>query len=246
MVVQFHQNASGFRRGERVTVCRQDGRGVMVERGNGTELLALELAARFQVYESRTIDLAAGDTIRITQNGFSKDNKRLNNGELRQIKGFTTEGDIKLSNGWVVPKDYGNLTHGYCVTSYSAQSKSVDCVFIAESSESFRAADRQQFYVSASRFKETLTIYTDDKGQLLEAVSKSSERPSATDLVLKRQQETSGHEPAEKEGAKHDPGEAVEESVKRVEIEDTKQNRWSKRIQVQNQTEQSHSIRIST
>jgi len=246
MVVQFHQNASGFRRGERVTVCRQDGRGVMVERGNGTELLALELAARFQVYESRTIDLAAGDTIRITQNGFSKDNKRLNNGELRQIKGFTTEGDIKLSNGWVVPKDYGNLTHGYCVTSYSAQSKSVDCVFIAESSESFRAADRQQFYVSASRFKETLTIYTDDKGQLLEAVSKSSERPSATDLVLKRQQETSGHEPAEKEGAKHDPGEAVEESVKRVEIKDTKQNRWSKRIQVQNQTEQSHSIRIST
>ncbi len=34
-----------------------------------------------------------------------------------------------------------------------------------------------------NRFKETLTIYTDDKQQLLEAVSKSSERPSATDLV---------------------------------------------------------------
>jgi hypothetical protein len=56
-------------------------------------------------------------------------------------------------------------------------------VFVAESSESFRAADRQQFYVSVSRFKEALTIYTDDKQQLLAAVSKSSERPSATDLV---------------------------------------------------------------
>jgi hypothetical protein len=83
----------------------------------------------------------------------------------------------------VISKDHGNLTHGYCVTSYGAQSKGVDRVFVAESSESFRAADRQQFYVSASRFKEALTIYTDDKQQLLDAVSKSSERPSAMDLV---------------------------------------------------------------
>jgi hypothetical protein len=88
-------------------------------------------------------------------------------------------------NGWVVSKDYGNLTHGYCLTSYSSQSKGVDCVFVAESSESFRAACREQFYVSASRFKEALTIYTDDKCQLLEAVKKSSQRPSATDLVNK-------------------------------------------------------------
>jgi hypothetical protein len=84
--------------------------------------------------------------------------------------------------GWL-RADYGNLTHGYCVTSYSAQSKGVDCVFVAESSESFRAADREQFYVSASRFKEALTIYTDDKGALLDAVNKTSQRPSATDLV---------------------------------------------------------------
>jgi hypothetical protein len=58
-------------------------------------------------------------------------------------------------------------------------------VFVAESSESFRAAGREQFYVSASRFKEALTIYTDDKRELLNAVGKSSQRPSATDLVKK-------------------------------------------------------------
>jgi hypothetical protein len=121
--------------------------------------------------------------VRITQNGFTRDGQRLNNGDLRQVSGFTKSGDIKLANGWVIPKDYGNLTHGYCVTSYGAQSKGVDRVFVAESSESFRAADRQQFYVSASRFKEALTIYTDDRKQLMEAVSKSSERPSAMDLT---------------------------------------------------------------
>jgi ATP-dependent exoDNAse (exonuclease V) alpha subunit len=184
MVIQFHQNLPGFRRGERVKVKRRNGQAVEVERENGkAAVLSLDKAARFQVYESRTIALAAGDMVRITQNGFTRDKQRLNNGDLKEVKGFTPDGDIKLANGWVVSKDYASLTHGYCVTSYMSQSKSVDCVFVAESSESFRAVDRQQFYVSASRFKQALTIYTDDKFQLLDAVSKSSARPSATDLV---------------------------------------------------------------
>lgn len=186
MVIQFHQNLAGFRRGDRVNVKARDERGVSVERRNGDlASLPMNLAARFQVYESRQISVATGDLIRITQNGFTKDRRRLNNGDLKQVKGFTKDGDIKLTNGWVVSKDYGNLAHGYCLTSYSSQSKGVDRVFVAESSESFRAADREQFYVSASRFKEALTIYTDDKQQLLEAVRKSSHRPSATDLVGK-------------------------------------------------------------
>jgi conjugative relaxase-like TrwC/TraI family protein len=185
-VVQFHQNIAGFRRGERVMVKARDAGRVTVGRQNGgTAPLPLDMAARFQIYESSKIALAAGDMIRITQNGFTKDKRRLNNGDLKQVKGFTKDGNIKLANGWVLPKDYGNLTHGYCLTSYSSQSKGVDCVFVAESSESFRAADREQFYVSASRFKEALTIYTDDKYELLNAVCKSSQRPSATDLVSK-------------------------------------------------------------
>jgi conjugative relaxase-like TrwC/TraI family protein len=186
MVIQFHQNVPGFRRGERVKVKTRDEHGVSVERMNGEiGLLTLNMAAHFQIYESRKIALAAGDMIRITQNGFTKDKRRLNNGDLKQVKGFNKDGDIKLANGWVLAKDYGNLTHGYCLTSYSSQSKGVDCVFVAESSESFRAAGREQFYVSASRFKEALTIYTDDKRELLNAVCKSSHRPSATDLVKK-------------------------------------------------------------
>lgn len=185
-IVQFHQNIAGFRRGDRVMVKSCGEHGVLVQRMNSeTASLPLDMATRFQVYESRKIALVAGDMIRITQNGFTNDKHRLNNGDLKQVKGFTKDGDIKLTNGWVVSKDYGNLAHGYCLTSYSSQSKGVDRVFVAEGSESFRAADREQFYVSASRFKEALTIYTDDKHQLLEAVRKSSHRFSAMDLVSK-------------------------------------------------------------
>ncbi|HEV2330110.1 MAG TPA: AAA family ATPase, partial [Verrucomicrobiae bacterium] len=184
MVIQLHQNVVGFRRGERVTVTARDEHGLSVKRQKGeTALLPLGMAAQFHVYESRKIVLAAGDKIRITQNGFTQDKQRLNNGDLKEVAGFTKGGDIKLSNGWVIAKDFGNLAHGYCLTSYSSQSKGVDRVFVAESSESFRAADREQFYVSASRFKESLTIYTDDKSELIAAVSKSSLRPSAMDLT---------------------------------------------------------------
>jgi hypothetical protein len=186
MVIQFHQNVTGFRRGDQVTVTARDGSGISVVRQDGkAALLPLDMAGRFQIYESRKIALAAGDRVRITQNGFAKDRQRLNNGDLKEVAGFTKQGDIKLSNGWVIAKDFGNLAHGYCLTSYSSQSKGMDCVFVAESSESFRAADREQFYVSASRFKESLTIYTDDKRELLAAVRKSSQRPAALDLVKK-------------------------------------------------------------
>lgn len=220
VVVQFHQNAPGFRRGERVTVTGKDEQGrVLAKRQNDkTVILPLDTAARFQVYESRQIALAPGDMVRITQNGFTRDKQRLNNGDLKQVKGFTQDGDIKLGNGWVVPKDYGNLTHGYCVTSYTSQSKSVDRVFVAESCESFRAADREQFYVSASRFKEALTIYTDDKQQLLEAVLKSSARPSAMDLAVKQFPETSGLAAAEKQGVKQVQEQGIEEAAKQTRI----------------------------
>src|SRR5205807_4627018 len=92
---------------------QDEDRRVLVKRQNDeTAILPLDNSGRFQVYESGQIGLAPGDMIRITQNGFTKDRRRLNNGDLKQVKGFTRDGDIKLGNGWVVSKDYGHLTHG--------------------------------------------------------------------------------------------------------------------------------------
>jgi AAA domain-containing protein/TrwC relaxase len=108
LIIQFHQNVPGFRRGDRITVKGKNEAGaVLIERKDGEiALLPLGQTARFQVYEPKRIALAAGEMIRITQNGFTKDNQRLNNGDLREIKGFTKDGDIKLSNGWIVAGEY--------------------------------------------------------------------------------------------------------------------------------------------
>lgn len=69
------------------------------------------------------------------------------------------------------------------VTSHSSQGKTVDRVFVGQSSESFPASSPEQFYVSASRARESVTIYTDNKHDLLDAVNRSDERLSATELV---------------------------------------------------------------
>ena len=82
-----------------------------------TALLPLDQATRFQVYEPRTIALAAGDLIWITQNGFTQTKQRLNNGDLKKVEGFTKDGDLKLVNGWVVSKDFGRIVPGLLAAS---------------------------------------------------------------------------------------------------------------------------------
>jgi hypothetical protein len=193
-VVQFHQNAKGFTRGERVTIKSAGVAGVTVTRSNGsTALLPFTETSKAQVYRPEKLALAEGDKIRITQNGFTNETRRgalgikgkdrLNNGAVYEVEGFNKAGDIKLTNGFVIPKDYGGITHGYVVTSHASQGKTVDVSLVALGSESFAAANREQLYVSLSRGREAVRIYTDDKAEMFDAVQGSSARLSATELM---------------------------------------------------------------
>lgn len=191
-VVEFHQNVKGFRAGTRCEVLGRTAAGeVRVRYLDGSTTLPLTHSDRFDVFERQPFEVAAGDVLRVTRNGRvpAGDNqtisgtRQLPNGSLHRVRGFTRSSDVRLENGWVVPKDFGHLAHGYCLTSHASQGKTVDRVFISQSSASFGASSAEQFYVSASRARERAVIYTDDKAALLEAVQKSSDRMSAVDLV---------------------------------------------------------------
>lgn len=172
-VLVFHQNARGYKRGERVVV--------------GNAPLPLDQANRFQVFRPSQLPIATGERIRFTRNGTSLDGKhRLNNGAIYSIKRFDKNGNMVLSNGWVVDKEYGHFAHGYSTTSYNSQGKTVDHVIIGQSADSFSASSSEQFYVSVSRGRHGATIYTDDKEALLDAVNKTDERLTATELVANR------------------------------------------------------------
>ena len=99
------------------------------------------------------------------------------------MDGFDRMGNIKLSNGSLISKEYGHFALGYVMTSHSSQGKTVDKVIISQGNESMRASSMEQFYVSVSRGRKSVAIYTDDKQDLLQAVSQSNERKSARELV---------------------------------------------------------------
>lgn len=184
LVVQFQLNSKGFSMGDRLTVSGIENGGVMAEKADGSRVvLPLDKADRFAVFGAESLAVATGDKLRVTQNGFTDEKHRLNNGSLYEVTGFTRKGDIKLSNGWTVPQGFGHLAYGYCVTSHASQGATVDRVFIAQSAASLPASSKEQFYVSASRGRESVKIYTDDKAALRDAVGGSSVRLSAVELM---------------------------------------------------------------
>jgi conjugative relaxase-like TrwC/TraI family protein len=169
-LIQFHQNAPGFQKGSRLIV------------GVGTKL-PTELANRFEVYRPARIALAVGDAVRVTAGSKTKDGiHRLSNGSLLTVKGFTKQGDIVVNHGWVIDREFGHLTHGYCITSHASQGVTVDKVFIGISSESFPATSERTGYVAVTRGREQVQIFTDDREELLHAVSRPDVPLSATEL----------------------------------------------------------------
>ena len=194
-VVQFVQNAKGFKRGERLTVTGADKDGVKAQRADGTmAVLPLKDAARFQVYQPGKAAFAKHDKVRFTMNGFvaretrrgvlgGKAKDRIDNGQMGEIDGFTKDGAMRLTNGVVIPRNYGGVTHGYVVTSHASQGKTVDVSLIALGQESFAAANKEQLYVSVSRGREAVRLYTDDKAAMMDAVQGSAARLSATELM---------------------------------------------------------------
>ena len=59
----------------------------------------------------------------------------------------------------------------------------MDSVLIAMGQDSLAAANREQFYVSVSRGRESVRLYTDDKAAMLDAVKESGARLSASELM---------------------------------------------------------------
>jgi hypothetical protein len=107
----------------------------------------------------------------------------VNNGNVFTVEKFRRDGKIELTTGAVLDPKQLHIDYGYCQTSHSSQSKSVEHVLVAQSADSFLAASREQFYVSVSRGKLHITIYTDNRALLQEAVGNSSHRTSGVEFA---------------------------------------------------------------
>lgn len=183
-VIEFHAQAKGFRTGARLTVTVVGRSSIAAQDEQGRDVIVpLVHSGKFQVYAWKAIPLAIGDKVRITKNGKGKDGRRLDNGMLSRVTAFSSDGGLILEGGIAVEAKYAHFSYGYVVTSHASQGKTVDRVLISQTSASFVAASREQFYVSASRARESLTVFTDDKSGLRRAIARSDPTLSATELT---------------------------------------------------------------
>ena len=157
--------------------------GLRVRRPDGTEVdfIPASAAASFDVGEARELKVAAGDWLLLQANH----GKEFINGERVQVREIR-DGRICPGRWARAPGDFNTFTHGYAVTSHSSQSKTVDEVLLVASSRSFGAVNREQFYVSISRGRERVHVFTDDAELLARRVTDSHERKAAVELQALR------------------------------------------------------------
>lgn len=191
-VIQFNQNVAGIQRGSRWQVAHSDDHHVLIKDAQGeTQTLPTDKSACYDIYRAKSLDLAKGDKVRITRNGFDGQDKRLNNGQLLQVASVKKSGNVELLSGdgktrYKIGKDFGHIAHAYCITSHASQGKTVDEVFISQPAATFPATSSKQLYVSVSRGRDKVHIYTDDKEELFNHAQRLGDRQSALELMQKR------------------------------------------------------------
>lgn len=204
-VVCFHRNLGNATRGyfearSAWTVKGHDTFGhVMVSNGGLPLALPLKSASGFDVYKKVPLEFSAGDVVRLTNSGSlhskfdpllklalpsrQRATHSVDRGELRTITSVSSRGTLTLDNGLVVPKTFGHITHGYCFTSYAAQGTTADIALGISSTMSGLAANFRQFYVTVTRGREAVRVYTDDRDAMVSAVMRKEDLDSALSLV---------------------------------------------------------------
>jgi conjugative relaxase-like TrwC/TraI family protein len=198
-VVQFGQNVTGFKRGSLWRVDEvHDGKVKLASPAGEIKLLPTDKAQHYDVYALREIALSKGDEIRITKGGTDNGGKRLDNGDRLEVLAIRKD-KVKLINTtsktvFELDNDFGHIAHAYCVTSHASQGKTVDKVLVSMPEATFSAVDAKAIYVSVSRGKEAVYLYTDDKEALLKHASDMNERTAAVELLGKKKTKSTDRE----------------------------------------------------
>jgi HrpA-like RNA helicase len=133
------------------------------------------------VFEREKITLAVGDRIRFTKNVKHRGHKLLSN-ELRTVVSID-EGKIIFDKGEIVRTGAAlHLDQGIAVTSHASQAKTVDQVIASVPVRAFSQANEAQFYVTMSRARWAMHVFTDSKVALRDAVTRPSKRLSSWEL----------------------------------------------------------------
>ncbi len=180
----FNRDLRGFKAGESVRLQTITNTHLIVESSGRMAAILFKHLDRITVGQPMELSLSSGDRLQLKANGRSEDKRKLANGELVTIKEVHEDGRIALADGRVLPLRFRQFVRGYAVTSYASQGKTVDHVLFSDSAVK-AATSQQQWYVTISRGRKGVEIFTTDKQQLREQITRSGDRPLAMGLTPK-------------------------------------------------------------
>jgi ATP-dependent exoDNAse (exonuclease V) alpha subunit len=180
-VLVFNQDFRGSRRGQQARLLGVIGSGLALEVEGNVRRVPFSQLGRLTVCRPNSLALSAGDKLQLKANGSALDGRKLANGEVVSIAAINSAGAIRLDDGRVFPPSYRQFDRGYAVTSYGSQGKTFDHVLFGDSGER-AASNDQQWYVTISRGRKSIQIFTPDKELLRRAIARSGKRELAMDL----------------------------------------------------------------
>jgi len=156
----------------------------VIEKNGVQSTMSYRYADRLAVATAKETEIAAGDRLQLKFNGKSVEGTRLNNGELVTVREVARDGSLVVEAAGM-RKTLGPaqrlLVRGYAVTSYGSQGKTVDTVMLADAGKR-AATDAHQWYVSISRGRKRVLVFTDDKETLRAQVQQAGDRSKRNDL----------------------------------------------------------------
>lgn len=183
-VVAFTRRTGGFKKGEHGKVLAVTATHLLVETENHAGHIAFHDLDRLTVWCPKALAVARDDRLQLKANCAHEDGAEFVNGELVTVKKVDPSGRIHLQDGRILPKNYREFIRGYAVTSYASQGKTVEHVLFSDSAVK-AATNGQQWLVTISRGKRSVKIFTANKEQLRENISRWGNRQLAIELSEK-------------------------------------------------------------
>jgi hypothetical protein len=180
-LVIFRRNVCGFKRNQTGRVVGFLENSLLVESASRVRDIPFSKLDAVTVYRDRDMSLCIGDQLQLKSNGKTADGRRLTNGELVTVSKISEDGMVHLQDGRALGNGYRDFVRGYAVTSYGSQGKTVDHVLFSDSA--VRAAtSQQQWYVTISRGRKSIRIFTEDRDGLAENILRTGARELALEI----------------------------------------------------------------
>jgi hypothetical protein len=181
-VIVFNRKTGDFAKGETGKLMTTTPTHLLIEAENKIRKVPFKLLDRLTVCQPVEMPLAKGDQLQLKANAAAVDGKELVNGELVTVKAVNPNGRIELKDGRVLPGNYREFVRGYAITSYGSQGKTVEHVLFSDSTIK-AATNNQQWLVTISRGTRAVKIFTPDKEQLRDNVSRLGDRELAIEFT---------------------------------------------------------------